>query len=114
MPPLELQAAGANDPPDQPDAEDAREEEPQERDQVDSHELWAFRVDDAENRRPDEAPGDDERYRDPVDRVVDVEAQLVDARVADLHLQPPLARLLDDVAHLIGQLARHGGELAHL
>ena len=47
----------------------------------------------------------DQRHRDAVDGMVDVVGEVVEAGVADLDLEPALARLLHHVAQLIRQVA---------
>jgi len=69
---------------------------------------------DTDDRRADEASEHDQRDGDPVEGVVDVECEIVETGVANLDFQPALARLLDHVAHLVGQFPRDARELPNL
>ncbi len=100
----------SEDPPDEPEPEDARDEESDERDQVDSEGMRPRLREDADHRGAQEAAEDDERDGDAVRRLVDVVVDLVDARVLDVHLERPLAQLLEDVRDLVGHVPRDGRE----
>src|SRR4029079_10279047 len=98
-----LQAPVPKDAPDEPEAEDARDEEPDEGDEGDSESMRAFLCEDADHGGAEQTAENDDRDGDPVRRLVDVVVDLVDARVLDVHLERPLAQLLEDV----GDLVRH-------
>ena len=68
----------------------------------------------AHDGQPDEPAEYDQRHRDPVDGMVDVVAEVVEAGVADLDLKPAVARLLHHVAQLVRQLAGNATELPDL
>ena len=62
-----LEAAGAEHAGEQPDAERAGEDEPEQGEDVDAEHLRTLVGEDPDQARPDQAAGDDERDRQPVE-----------------------------------------------
>ena len=69
---------------------------------------------DPDQARADQAAGDDERDDEPVDDDVDLVHELVEALVHEADLDLAVAHLLEDVVHLVRQLAHDPGELDRL
>ena len=69
------------------------------------------RREDPDQARADQAADDDERDHEPVERDVELAHELVEALVHEADLDLAVARLLEDVVQLVGQVARDPRQL---
>ena len=65
---------------------------------------------DADQARPDQPAGDDERDHEPVEALLDARHELVEALVDEADLDLAVAHLLEEVVQLVRRLAQDARE----
>src|SRR5215218_5793823 len=111
---LRLEAARADDAPEEPEAEEAGDDEADHREDMEAEDLRPALGEDPEHARADQAGGDDERDHEPVERDVQLAHELVQTLVDEADLDLAVADLLQRVVKLIRELPRDAREVDRL